>query len=784
MARTVAHTSSLTVVPEALAVHRPLVLVIDPDESTRSVLEVALTRDGFDVWSAATGVAGMTLLQGRLPEVIVLETDLGGQDGFTFVAQLRGDDRLAKLPVLLLAKADDQNVEAMSDVVGVDDFLQKPAFARDVAAMVRLELARRERGEDEKAPLRFQTKVLPPMQLLRALMSCPRSGRLLLLGGRGEIRFRAGKVIDARIDGRGSNLDTVVRALALTSGEYQLMLEPIDGFAELQCSLRELVELVSPRLQKWVRVLQRSLPLESRLMVDFGRLAQGLKAMPDEVNRIVQLFDGFRTVEQVLIDSAFSETLTLEVATRLYLMGVLAPAKGADEELLVLRPMPRLFEPRATEQEELMRQLFAGTAEIRAEEGGPTDDPDWFAPLSHQTGLEVAEADGGWTTAPVPKDLAEGLSPELARQLDAFQTPMRVEPQPVAPEIAAAQQFAHAPSDVAVDTAMESAILKASDEQPVVAIERELNAVLDEQALGQLEAQMASHRAEAKGRQARIETPWMTPVVEVPAAAPAPAPSSEPTVQVSADAQPGRSVTPTLTPAVAPVGTEAQLRIPTPVLTPQAAAESAFFNEEAFSEAGTVETVPLKARRRVWPFVVGGLLLAGLVIAAELWSGKAEPAAAVAVPAPAPVVAAAPAAVVAMPADLPEVEPPVFIEDEAPVIDVSENLDEARKLYEAGQYKKAISVLEQVVTDDPKSVTGWNLLGLAKYDALDAAGARAAADKVLELDPKNGRVHILLATLHFDANEKDLGRAELEKYLALEPNGAHVEEAKALLKQR
>ncbi|MFZ5444571.1 MAG: response regulator, partial [Myxococcota bacterium] len=517
--------------PQATREAKPLVLVIDPDESTRSVLEVALTRDGFDVWSAGTAAAGLTLLQGRLPDVIVLESDLGGQDGFTFVAQLRGDDRLAKLPVLLLAKADDENVEAMSDVVGVDDFLQKPAFARDVAAMVRLELARRE--SDGRGPLRFQAKVLPPVQLLRALMSCPRSGRLLLLDGRGEIRFRSGKVIDARIDGKGSTLDTVVRALALTRGEYSLVLGPIDGFAELQCGLRELVELVVPRLQKWTRALQRSLPLESRLAVDFGRLAQGLKAMPDEVNRIVQLFDGFRTVEQVLFDSSFSETLTLEVATRLYLMGVLTPAKGTEEELVVLRPMPRLFEPRATEQEELMRELFAGTAEVRAENTPALDDADWFAPLSHQTGLEVAEPDGGWTTAPVPRDLAEGLSPELARQLDAFQTPMRIEPQPVPEDVAAAQTFARAQPDTAVDTAMESALLRASDARPVVEIEREINAVLDEKALAQLDAQVAAHRADAKGRQARIDTPWMMPVVT---ATPATAFASAPTVEVAAHA--------------------------------------------------------------------------------------------------------------------------------------------------------------------------------------------------------------------------------------------------------
>jgi cytochrome c-type biogenesis protein CcmH/NrfG len=114
---------------------------------------------------------------------------------------------------------------------------------------------------------------------------------------------------------------------------------------------------------------------------------------------------------------------------------------------------------------------------------------------------------------------------------------------------------------------------------------------------------------------------------------------------------------------------------------------------------------------------------------------------------------------------------------------VSENLAEAKKLNEQGQYKRAISVLEQVLTDDPTSITGWTLMGLAKYDSHDLAGAKAAADKVLELDPKNPRVHLLLATMHLDANEKDLGKAELEKYLELDPKGPHADEAKALLKR-
>jgi DNA-binding response OmpR family regulator/tetratricopeptide (TPR) repeat protein len=723
MAHSVAPSSieSSASAPQARS-RRPLVLVIDPDESTRSVLEVAMARDGFEVLGAGSGREGLAHLQGRAPDAIVLESDLGGEEGFSFVAQLRGTDALSRVPVLLLAKADDENVEALADVVGVDDFIQKPAFARDVAALVRVELARARGGA-----MRFNSKLLPPVQLLRALLSCPRSGRILLHGGRAELRFRTGKVLDARFDGRGGSLDVLVRALALTSGEYELVLEAVDGFAELQCTLREVVELVAPRLQKWERVLQRSLPLDARLAVDFARLATGLKAMPDEVNRVVQLFDGHRSVEQVLLDSTFNETLTLEVATRLYLMGVLAPAAGSDADLATLKPMPRLFEPRAAEAEELMQQLFAGTAEIRAvDEAVAQVDQDWFSPSVAKAELEVADPAGGWTTAPVPTLLAEGLAPELARQLDAFKTTMQVEAPQLAPEVAAVRRFAEAPVAEPSETVMEAALREAAGVPQV-----------DD---AQLQAQLTEFYAQARGTQARIETPWMTPVVEVPA--PASAVEAPPTVEVSA--------------------------------------EAAFFNGEAPAPVEDLHVTPQR-KRALWPYAAGAVAVAVLAFSADFFRGPAavEPPPA---PAPAPEVVVAPVLPDIAPRELLVAEAPEAPALEAP-LDVSENLAEATRLYNAGQYKKAISVLEQVVSDDPSSVLAWNLMGLARYDAHDSAGAKAAAERVLALEPRNARVQILLATLHFDAGERAEGRANLERYLELAPSGLEVAEVRALLQR-
>lgn len=743
---------------ESTASSRPLILVIDPDQSSRSVLEVALARDGFDVWSSATSDGALELLlQGRSPDVVVLESDLGGEDGVSVVAQLRGNTKTAKVPVLLLARADDESVDALAEVVGVDDVIHKPAFARDISALVRLELAVRSGAEE----MTLNAATLPAAHLLRALLSCPKSGRLELADGRAEVRFRNGRVIDVDFDGR-TDLDALVRALALTAGTYRLTFEAITGRPELTCTVRELVQQVLPRLARWAKVQARSLPLDARLAVDFSRLAVSLKAMPDEVNRVVQLFDGFRTMQGVLLDSPFSETLTLEVATRLYLMGVIVPATGETQELIVPKAMPKLFEPRAAEVEELMKELFAGNEELRAEVSTmSTGLGDWFEE-PRGTGLDVADPAGGWTTAPAPEALAKDLAPELLKQLDAFNIPVVVEKPEVKPEVKAVSAFAHGVPSPSVT--LEHAVQTATG---------------DEQA--KLVAKSAEKKPAVEVKPAVEATPELDDVL-------IPASSDEPLVlaPVAGDRQ-QRIVTPVLTPVVVPAGAEAQNRIVTPVLvkatpTPTAESVEASFFESAATEAAETE-LPAPKQRARWPWValvLGVLGVAVLIESLRETPVEAQPVVAPAAEAPAP----APVPAVDLAAVTPDIEEPTFIEEEAPpAIDVSENLVEAKKLYEAGQYKQAISVLEQVVTDDPKSVAAWNLLGLVRYDAMDSKGAREATEKVLALEPNNARVQLLIATMHFDANEKAEGKAALQRYLELDPNGANADEARELLKR-
>ncbi len=745
--------------PHTTSSERPLVLVVDPDRSARAVLEVALSRDGFDVWSAESADQGLAVLgRGRTPDVIVLESDLGQSDGFAFCAELRGDARTAKVPVVLLAQANDANVANLAEVVGVDEAVQKPAFARDVVALVRLELVRHR--STTGAALRFNARTLAPAHLLRALLTSTRSGAITLAEGRATLRFTAGEVIDARF-GERWGIDALVRALALTSQEYTVRLEPVVRTGGFACSLKDLVAQVLPRLAKWGQVSARSLPLDAVLAVDFLRLAQALPSMPDDVNRIVQLFDGRRRVQDVLLDSTFDELLTLEVATRLYLMGVVGPVAGAASEE-ELKAAPRLFEPRSAEAEDLMRQLFDGLTEIRAAdvEPAPTDDADWVAPALAGAELQVDDPAGGWQAAALPEShVFDEMEEEVARTLAAFNPPTVVEPREARVEERPVAAFAD--GKVEADDSLEVAFRSATGD-------REAQAVMADDPT----PPSAQRRFTEDDRQERIITPVLNPVVRVEAPVAAPIVASATVMPV--EALPVRIVKDT-----APS---------TSLAAPALEAEAAFFaTDDAVAFEDTISSNTAEKPRRV------GALLVGLGVAAVLAAIGVEwltsnapklpevPVVAVLNVPPAPV--AAPVEVLPAPAALEPVAvvEPELVLAEPEVLDVSEALADGVQAYQRGEYRKAVSVLEQVVTDDPRSVQGWLVLGQARYDASDAKGAREAAQKVLELDPKHAGVHVLLATVAHDAGDKATMRQELETYLSLEPAGPHAAEAKALL---
>jgi DNA-binding response OmpR family regulator len=115
----------------------PLVLVADDDEDILLLVTTRLRRDGFEIISARSGDEALALVRERRPALAVLDIGMPGLDGVQVLEQIRADDDLrAMLVVLLTAKAQESDVRRGFDA-GADAYVKKPFSPADLSARVR-----------------------------------------------------------------------------------------------------------------------------------------------------------------------------------------------------------------------------------------------------------------------------------------------------------------------------------------------------------------------------------------------------------------------------------------------------------------------------------------------------------------------------------------------------------------------------------------------------------------------------------------------------------------------
>lgn len=81
---------------------KPLVLVVEDDDTLRTTLQIALRRAGFEVRVAADGPSGVeAALTDPVPDAIVMDIMLPGCNGVEATLQIHEDERAADVPVIV-----------------------------------------------------------------------------------------------------------------------------------------------------------------------------------------------------------------------------------------------------------------------------------------------------------------------------------------------------------------------------------------------------------------------------------------------------------------------------------------------------------------------------------------------------------------------------------------------------------------------------------------------------------------------------------------------------------
>ena len=119
------------------------VLLVEDEESLRKVMRDLLERDGYTVAEAADGIQALDAVDRHAPDVILLDLNLPGLDGYSVLQQLRSRAATSGIPVIVLTAKGDEDNEVRVFQLGADDFLTKPFRARALSARLEAVLARR-----------------------------------------------------------------------------------------------------------------------------------------------------------------------------------------------------------------------------------------------------------------------------------------------------------------------------------------------------------------------------------------------------------------------------------------------------------------------------------------------------------------------------------------------------------------------------------------------------------------------------------------------------------------
>ena len=110
------------------------VLLVDDEDQLRRVMKDLLEREGYTVAEARDGVQALDQVDKFGPDVVVLDLNLPGLDGYGVLSHLRSRPATAHVPVIVLTAKGDEDNEVRVFELGADDFLSKPFRARALSA--------------------------------------------------------------------------------------------------------------------------------------------------------------------------------------------------------------------------------------------------------------------------------------------------------------------------------------------------------------------------------------------------------------------------------------------------------------------------------------------------------------------------------------------------------------------------------------------------------------------------------------------------------------------------
>lgn len=122
----------VAVAPEEVKDTTPLVMVVDDSITVRKVTTRLLERHEMRVVAAKDGVDALAQLQDVIPDIMLLDVEMPRMDGFELATNMRSDERLKNIPIIMITSRTGQKHRDRAASIGVNIYMGKPFTETDL----------------------------------------------------------------------------------------------------------------------------------------------------------------------------------------------------------------------------------------------------------------------------------------------------------------------------------------------------------------------------------------------------------------------------------------------------------------------------------------------------------------------------------------------------------------------------------------------------------------------------------------------------------------------------
>jgi two-component system, OmpR family, alkaline phosphatase synthesis response regulator PhoP len=118
------------------------ILIVDDEENIVELIKFNLEKNGYKVLTAVNGIDGLKLAKIEVPQLILLDLMLPGMDGYDVCKEIRKDNSISTIPVIMLTAKGDEFDKILGLELGADDYMTKPFSVRELLARIKAVLRR------------------------------------------------------------------------------------------------------------------------------------------------------------------------------------------------------------------------------------------------------------------------------------------------------------------------------------------------------------------------------------------------------------------------------------------------------------------------------------------------------------------------------------------------------------------------------------------------------------------------------------------------------------------